>query len=102
MRNIVLLMTVLLVGPQFVKASEPEVVFEDPLKGQLREGWHWLRENPSNWRYSEKGLEIRVEPGLVDSVKNALVRKAPDRSLSKYALEVTVESLPPPSRHFEQ
>jgi hypothetical protein len=102
MRNIALVMTVLLVGPGFVKASEPEVVFEDPLKGQLRGGWHWLRENPSNWRHSEKGLEIRVEPGLADSVKNALVRKAPDRSLSKYGVEVTVEFLSPPSRQFEQ
>ena len=40
MRN-TLFLIVLLVGPQLVKSSEPEVVFEDPLKGQLRDGWRW-------------------------------------------------------------
>jgi len=84
------------------RRAESEVVFEDALKGKLGTGWDWLRENPKMWRHSEKGLEIRVEPGLADSVKNVLLRKAPDRSRGKYAVEVTVEFTAPPSRQYEQ
>ena len=82
--------------------NSPDVVYTDPLKGKLGEGWHWLRENPGAWRHSPNGLEIRVEPGLKDTVKNALVRKAPDRSQGKYAIEVTVELTSPPSQQYEQ
>jgi hypothetical protein len=72
------------------------------LKEKLAEGWTWLRENPKAWRHSKKGLEIRVEPGLADTVKNALVRKAPDRSRGKYAVEVTVEQTSAPTHQYEQ
>jgi hypothetical protein len=84
------------------RAVEPEIIFEDALKGKLGSGWHWLRENPKTWRHSAKGLEIRVEPGLAATVKNALVRKAPDRSRGKYAIDVTVEFTSPPSQQYEQ
>src|SRR5919109_827529 len=100
MKLTLLVFAVLLGWPHLVQAAEPQVVFEDTLKGKLGEGWHWLREKTSTWRHSENGLEIRVEPGLADSVKNALVRKAPDRSLAKYAIEVTVEMTSPPSRQY--
>jgi len=98
-----LLVLVLLVGVQHSgRGAEPTVLFEDSLKGSLGQGWHWLRENPSAWRHSPKGLEIRVEPGLANTVKNALVRKAPDRSRGKFAIEVTVEFTSPPSQQYEQ
>jgi hypothetical protein len=84
------------------RGAEPKVAFDDPLKGKLGEGWEWLRENSKTWRHSDKGLEVRVEPGLADTVKNALVRKAPDRSRGKYAIEVTVEFTAPPSGQYEQ
>lgn len=51
---------------------------------------------------TEHGLEIRVEPGKADTVKNALVRKAPGRSQAPCAVEVTVESLAPPTEQWEQ
>jgi hypothetical protein len=102
MRELLLLLSVLLGLSPLVQDAEPQVVFEDPLKGKLGEGWDWLRENPSAWRHSQKGLEIRVEPGLADAVKNALVRKGPDRSQGKYAIEVTVEFTSPPSQQYEQ
>jgi hypothetical protein len=82
--------------------AEPVVVFEDSLKGKRAAGWHWLREHRGAWRQSAKGLEIRVEPGLADTVKNALLRNAPDRSRGRYAVEVTVESLAPPTQQYEQ
>src|SRR5262249_42270114 len=98
-----LLVLVLLVGvQQSVPGAEPQVVFEDSLKGSLGQGWHWLRENPGAWRHSPKGLEIRVEPGLANTVKNALVRKAPDRARGKHATEVTVEFTSPAAQQYEQ
>lgn len=66
------------------------VVFEDRFDGKLADGWNWLRENPDGWRIRDEGLEIRIEPGDANTVKNALLRPAPDRSDGKYALEVTV------------
>src|SRR5947209_5291263 len=102
MREAVLVLSVLFGPQQLVRGAEPQVVFEDPLKGKLGAGWGWLRENPRAWRHSPRGLEIRVEPGLADTVKNALVRPAPDRSRGRYAAEVTVEFTSPPSRQYEQ
>jgi hypothetical protein len=102
MKLILLVLSVLLVAHCRVRAADPEVVFEDPLKGKLGAGWDWLRENPKTWRHTDKGLEVHVEPGKADSVKNALVRKAPDRSVGKYAIEVTIEFTSPPSQQYEQ
>ncbi len=93
---------VVLAVPLFGTAAEPGVVFEDSLKGKLDPGWTWLREHPGAWRLSPDGLEIRVEPGLADTVRNALVRQAPDRSRGPYAVEVTVDFTSPPSRQYEQ
>jgi hypothetical protein len=84
------------------REAERPVVFEDALTGKLAGGWEWLRENPKAWRHSDKGLEVRVEPGLAGTVKNALQRTAPDRSQGKYAIEVTVAFTAPPSQQYEQ
>lgn len=65
-------------------------------------GWHWLREKPGHWRIGDSGLEIRVEPGLADTVVNALLRDAPDRSSGTYAVEVTVSNLHAPTQQYEQ
>jgi hypothetical protein len=89
-------------GVQAVGAAADDAVFEDALKGKLGEGWSWLRENPKNWRHSDNGLEIRVEPGLAATVQNALVRKAPDRTEGKVAIEVTVDFTSAPTRQYEQ
>jgi hypothetical protein len=102
MRIALLLLSVVLLAQAPARAADPRVAFEDPLKGKLAGGWEWLRENPGAWRHSERGLEVRVEPGLAGTVKNALVRKAPDRSRGKYAVEVTVEFTAPPSQQYEQ
>ncbi len=86
----------------FAAAADPQVVFQDSFKGKLGEGWTWVRENPAAWKATDKGLEIKVEPGVAATVKNAIVRPAPDRSKGKYAAEVTVEFTRPPSKQFEQ
>ena len=83
-------------------AAEERVVFEDRFDGKLGEGWSWLRENPPAWKIADGTLEIRVEPGDAQSVKNALVRNAPDRRKGKTAIEVTVTFNTPPTNQYEQ
>jgi len=84
------------------QAAEPRVVFEDRFEGKVGEGWNWLREDAKTWRIKDGALEIRVEPGVAPTVKNALVRKAPDRSKGKYAIEVTITLAAQPIKQFEQ
>ena len=83
-------------------ASATQTVFEDRFEGRLDPGWSWLRENPGAWRLRDGALEIRVEPGVADTVKNALVREASDRSLGTYAIEVVVTSTARPTQQYEQ
>jgi hypothetical protein len=85
MRYAMLLVAVALPWCGSVLAAEPTVIFEDPFDGKLAEGWTWLRENPDAWRIQEDALEIQVEPGVANTVKNALLRPAPDRGKGKYA-----------------
>ena len=49
-----------------------QVVYSDTFE-TLYTDWRWLRENPDHWRRVDGGLEIRVEPGLADTVINALL-----------------------------
>ena len=85
-----------------LSGAEEKVVFEDKFDGKLADGWAWLRENPKTWRIADNALEIRVEPGVAGTVKNALLRKAPDRTTGKFAIEVTITSAVPPTNQYEQ
>ena len=76
--------------PMAESPVDRQVVFEDRFKGEPAQGWTWLRENPGAWRVRDGALEIRIEPGNAQTVKNALVRQAPDRREGKYAFELTV------------
>lgn len=89
-----------LAGP--LVAAEPQVVFEDRFEEKLADGWSWLREHQEFWRLAHGALEIRDEPGDGGSVKNALLRKAPDRSQGQFAIEVTVTNLTKPTQPYEQ
>ena len=59
-----------------------ELLFQDDFKGGLAEGWSWVREHREYWRVTERGLEVRLEPGNMwgpaNDAKNVLVRPAPD------------------------
>jgi len=85
-----------------IYAAQERVLFEDRFEGKLGNGWTWLRENPKTWRTADGALEIRVEPGNAGSVKNALLRKPPDRTKGKIAIEVTVTFTTPPTVQYEQ
>jgi hypothetical protein len=91
----------LIVG-HVASAGEPKSLFEERFEGKLAEGWSWLREDPQAWRVESGALEIRVQPGDANSVKNALLRKAPDRRQGRFAIEVTVTNRKQPIQQFEQ
>jgi regulation of enolase protein 1 (concanavalin A-like superfamily) len=78
------------------------VAFEDHFDGKPDSSWHWLREDPSDWRVRQNALEIRIRPGDASTVRNALVRPAPDRRRGRFAVEVTVTNLKPPKQQYEQ
>jgi hypothetical protein len=102
MRRLLLLAVAWALCCGFLTAAEPKLVFEDAFKGKLDKGWRWIRENPEFWRIKDDALEIRVEPGKANTVKNALVRPAPDRSQGKFAIEVSVHNTVPPTEQWEQ
>ncbi|HEY5913283.1 MAG TPA: hypothetical protein VJA21_22050 [Verrucomicrobiae bacterium] len=81
-----------------------EVLFQDDFKGKLGEGWSWVREHREGWRVSERGLEVRVEPGNMwgpqNNAKNLLKRPAPDASKAEIEVSVVVENRP--SNQYEQ
>lgn len=86
-----------------MSSSEGErVVFQDSFDGGLDADWTWLREHPEYWRLQDGGLEIRVEPGVADTVRNALLRPAPRRDEGTFAIEVTVTNLTIPTVQYEQ
>ena len=95
-RNIVL--TPIIKG----QVSEDPVIFEDDFEGKPGEGWSWLREDSKTWRIKDGEMEILVQPGVANNVKNALVRKAPDRSKGKFAIDVTVTNNTVPTQQYEQ
>ncbi|MHC4144576.1 MAG: family 16 glycoside hydrolase [Planctomycetota bacterium] len=78
------------------------VIFEDRFENGPADGWTWIRKNPQTQRIRRGALEIRVEPGVAHTVRNALVRKAPDRSRGKYAVDVTVTNTTKPTQQYEQ
>ena len=102
MRSATLVLVIAMLFPAGLLAADPEVIFEDCFTGKMDEGWSWLREDSDAWRLKEDALEIRLQPGNAATVRNALVRTAPDRSQGKYAIEVTVTSHALPKIQYEQ
>lgn len=85
-----------------MSGSNEKVLFQDQFDSGLDSSWVWLRENPGKWRLANGGLEIQIEPGVAETVRNALVRPAPDRSKGSFAIEVTVTSCTVPTQQYEQ
>ncbi len=82
--------------------SNAQTIFSDDFTDSLDAGWSWLREKADGWQLADDGLEIRVEPGKADTVINALLRPAPDRSAGSFAIEVTVANHTHPIEQYEQ
>ncbi|HEX4646817.1 MAG TPA: hypothetical protein VH598_14535 [Verrucomicrobiae bacterium] len=81
-----------------------ELLFQDDFKGKLGERWSWVREHREAWRATERGLEVRIEPGNMwgpaNDAKNVLVRPAPDASKDQIEISVKVENQP--TNQYEQ
>jgi len=81
-----------------------ELLFQDDFKGKPGEGWSWLREHRDHWRASERGLEVRIEPGNMwgpaNDARNVLLRPAPDAT--KGEIEVSVNVASAPTEQYEQ
>jgi regulation of enolase protein 1 (concanavalin A-like superfamily) len=81
-----------------------EVLFQDTFKGNLADSWSWIREHRQGWRTTERGLEIRLQPGNMwgpaNDAKNVLVRAAPDPAQTEVEVAVTVENRP--TEQYEQ
>lgn len=86
----------------FVALAGETVLFEDRFETKPASGWRWLREDAPDWRVREGALEIRVRPGDASSVRNALVRPAPDRRQGRFAIDVSVTNLRAPTEQYEQ
>src|ERR1051326_4501385 len=100
-----LLTMMLLTSSCMVRAvSGGVVLFHDDFKGKLGEGWSWVREHTNTWRVSERGLEVRIEPGNMwgpqNNARNVLVRRAPDARKDKIEVAVSVENQP--TNQYEQ
>ena len=78
------------------------ILFQDDFKNGLSPSWSWLREDSNLWRLENGGLEICVQPGLADTVINALLCDAPDRREGSYAIEVSVTNHALPTQQYEQ
>lgn len=72
--------------------------YEDDFQGGLGPGWSILREVPSGWRTTAKGLEVRMLPGNMwgpeNSARNVFVRDAPDPARGPVTATVRVENRP--------
>jgi regulation of enolase protein 1 (concanavalin A-like superfamily) len=81
-----------------------ELLFQDDFKGGLAEGWSWVREHREYWRVTERGLEVRLEPGNMwgpaNDAKNVLVRPAPDAAKDEIEISLNVENRP--TEQYEQ
>jgi regulation of enolase protein 1 (concanavalin A-like superfamily) len=81
-----------------------DVLFQDDFKGKLGDGWSWVREHHEGWRVTERGLEVRVEPGNMwgpaNNARNVFVRPAPDPAREEIEISVTVENRP--TEQYEQ
>lgn len=103
--NKCLMLAVMLLGSIGLPlCAADEVLFKDDFKGKLAEGWSWTREHREAWHVTERGLEVRLEPGNLwgpaNNAKNVLHRTAPDAAVDEIEVSVNVENRP--TEQYEQ
>ena len=79
-------------------------LFRDDFTKRLAAGWSWIREDPSSWRVTREGLEIRAQPGnmwgAANNASNVLVRTLSVVTNTALEIAVTVENRP--AEQYEQ
>src|SRR6266571_2226721 len=95
----------LMMGVLAVLAGQADdALFQDDFKVKLGEGWSWVREHREAWRVTERGLEVRIEPGNMwgpaNDARNVLVRPAPGTAIEGVEVSVNVENRP--TSQYEQ
>lgn len=95
------LLALLLFGTATCGAAE---LFRDDFKSRLADGWSWIREDRSGWRVTERGLEVRVQPGNMwgpaNNAINVLTRSLPEIGTNEIEIAVTIENRP--TEQYEQ
>jgi regulation of enolase protein 1 (concanavalin A-like superfamily) len=90
--------------PLLVTGEAVDVLFQDDFRGILGEGWSWMREHRAAWRVTERGLEVRIEPGNMwgpaNDARNVLVRPVPAAANEGIEVSVNVENRP--ASQYEQ
>lgn len=98
------LLPVLVVIVLGARGSADEAIFNDSFQAPLSPGWYWVREDRNAWRLTDRGLEVRVQPGNMwgsaNNAKNVLARPAPDPAAGRVEVTVTVENRP--TEQYEQ
>ncbi len=81
-----------------------EILFQDNFTNKLDGRWAWVREDPQAWRVTERGLEVRIQPGNLwgpaNNARNVLVRNVPDPAQGQLEISVTVTNQP--TAQYEQ
>jgi regulation of enolase protein 1 (concanavalin A-like superfamily) len=81
-----------------IRIPAAEGVFQDDFKRKLGDGWSWVREHREAWRVTDRGLEVRIEPGNMwgpaNDARNVLVRPAPDPGEGEIDVSVTMRNRP--------
>jgi regulation of enolase protein 1 (concanavalin A-like superfamily) len=99
-----LLTIILALGCLAGSVHAQETLFHDDFRGRLGEGWSWVREHREAWRVTERGLEVRIEPGNMwgpqNNARNVLVRPAPDARNAEIEISARVENNP--TNQYEQ
>jgi regulation of enolase protein 1 (concanavalin A-like superfamily) len=88
----------------FALNGQPAELFRDDFNDRIAEGWTWIREDKSGWRATERGLEVRVQPGNMwgpaNNATNVLIRALPNTTNTTLEISVTVENRP--TEQYEQ
>ncbi len=99
-----LMRSLFLSGLLAANSQAGETLFRDDFRGRLGADWSWLREHREAWRMTDRGLEVRIEPGNMwgpaNNARNVLLRPAPDPSSGEIEVSVRVETHP--TAQYEQ
>lgn len=103
-QNFLFLSALLSLNLSLLAQDAPAPQFRDSFQGKLGPGWSWVREDPSAWRVSNNGLEVRIQPGNMwgppNNAKNLLVRSVPDPAVGEVEVSVTLTNQP--TEQYEQ